>query len=130
MNATMTGNLPDNVKTTLQGYIGSNWRLYAKMSDLNCPVPAMAWIFADESMYTLNDGFLQMNLNTPDYPDVPASYHCDVNCFTFADGHGEPRKWRSTLRTVPYVKGVTGTHVGTSATDPDWLWLKLHTSCP
>lgn len=110
------------------------WRNYRKMGDLTCPSPTLAWIFADESMYTLNDGFLQVNLNQPDYPDVPAAYHGGVNCFTFADGHGEPRKWKGVLRTVPYVKNVTATQggigrIGTSAQDPDWLWLKERSAC-
>lgn len=110
------------------------WRTYKKMNDLTCPNPALAWIFADESMYTLNDGFLQMNLNQPDYPDVLAAYHGGVNSFTFADGHGETRKWKGVLRTVPYVKNVTATsggmgRIGTSAQDPDWLWLRERSAC-
>ena len=45
-------------------------------------------------MYSLNDGYLQMGLNSFDYPDVPAAYHGGINCFTFADGHVEAHKWR------------------------------------
>jgi hypothetical protein len=110
------------------------WRAYRKMSDLTCPNPAMAWIFADEGMYTLNDGFLQVNLNLPDFPDVPANYHGGINCFTFADGHGETRKWKGALRTVPYAKNVTAFsggigRIGTSAQDQDWLWLRERSAC-
>jgi hypothetical protein len=53
----------------------------------------MAWIFCDESMHNLNDGFLQINLNSFDYPHVPAAYHGgNGNCFTFGDGHVEAKK--------------------------------------
>ena len=110
----------------------SGWRTYKKMTDLTCPLPVNAWIFADEGMYTMNDGYLQMNLNQPDFPDVPANYHGGVNCFTFADGHGESRKMRGALGKVPYVKNVTAQtngRIGTTAQDPDWLWLRDRTSC-
>jgi len=112
------------------GY-NAGWRVYIKYSDMNSPVPAMAWIFADENMYTLNDGFLQMNLNSPDYPDVLGAYHGGGNSLTFGDGHGEYHKWKWKapggygLLTCPYSFGVTGTHYGSSLQDIDWQWLVL-----
>ena len=134
MNAAMVGHLPSSVEKVLQGYIGQ-WRLYRKANDLNCPNPANAWIFADEAMRSLNDGFLQMNAATPDYPDIPANYDCGGNCFSFADGHGEYRRWlwpgnaTAGLRSVPYAKNNTGGHWGSSGQDVDWLWLRDRTAC-
>ena len=111
------------------------WRIYKKVGDLTSPTPAMAWIFADESMYSLNDGYLQMNLNVPNYPDVPAAYHGgNGNCFTFADTHAEAHKWlwpgtaTAGLRTCPYAKGVTGSYWPSSGQDVDWLWLRARSS--
>ncbi len=81
-------------------------------------------------MYLLNDGFLEMTLCTPDYPDVPAAYHGGINCLTFGDGHGEPHRWRwggfisSGLRNSRCLSHTTGTHWGSSGQDVDWLWLK------
>ena len=120
----------------LIAYTGtSGWQQYSKMSDLTAPLPpALAWIFADESMASLNDGYLQMSLNSPLYPDIPAAYHGGGNCFTFADGHGEPHKWRwggtpnAGLLHVPYQKGSTASNWGSSAQDVDWLWFKEHTA--
>jgi len=115
------------------------WRIYRKMSDLTQPTPANAWIFADETMYTLNDGYLQCDLATPGYPDVPAKYHSGGNCFSFADGHTEYRKWKYVtsdptvgLLNAPYAKNVVngGTRWGSSGLDVDWKWLREHTSCP
>jgi prepilin-type N-terminal cleavage/methylation domain-containing protein len=111
---------------------GSNpgWRIYSRMSDLTTLRPAMAWIFADETMYSLNDGYLQMNLNAPDYPDVPAAYHGGINCLTFADGHGEPHRWKwlgpsgYSILNCPYAYGMVGTHWQSSPQDVDWLWLR------
>ncbi len=115
------------------------WKTYKKMSELTAPAPAMAWIFSDEGMYTLNDGYLQVNLNSPDWPDVPANYHGGGDCITFADGHGEYRRWRWKgprglgLLGVPYAKGITANsggygRTGSSGQDVDWLWIKERSS--
>ncbi|MEI8039880.1 MAG: prepilin-type N-terminal cleavage/methylation domain-containing protein [Verrucomicrobiota bacterium] len=113
------------------------WRTYKKITDLTAPSPAMAWIFCDENMYNLNDGYMQMGLNTHDYPDVPAAYHGGIgNAFTFADGHAELHKWAwigtyfAGLRTCPYTKDVTGggAHWQSSGLDVDWYWLTERTS--
>jgi prepilin-type N-terminal cleavage/methylation domain-containing protein len=119
---------------TIYNFNGS-YKMYAKLSDLNCPFPSMAWIFCDESMYSLVDGLMQMNCGQPDYPDVPAAYHDGGNCFTFADGHAEVRLWKypggnaSGILYVPYVKNVTGGHWPSSGLDPDWRWLRDRTAC-
>ena len=99
-----------------------------------CMKPVDIWIFCDESMYTLNDGYLQDQLNLPGFADCPANYHGSVNTFSFGDGHVESHKWMGELRTCPYVFNVTGhywpgTSAGSgSAQDPDWLWVKAHSA--
>ena len=108
------------------------WRLYKKQSDLTLPSPANAWIFADETMYTLNDGFFQVALSTPNWPDTPAAYDCGGNCCTFSDAHGEFRKWvwrgSSDLTKCPYQFNVKGTYWptagGVPGNNPDWLWFR------
>jgi prepilin-type N-terminal cleavage/methylation domain-containing protein len=135
MNGQMMGNLP-GAGGNKDSY-NPGWKNYHKVSDLIAPTPAMAWIFCDENMYSINDGFLQMNVNSPDYPDVPAAYHSgNGNCFTFGDGHAEVKKWQwagtptAGLRTCPYAKNVAGGHWGSSGLDADWLWLRMRTSVP
>jgi len=113
------------------------WRLFTKMSDLNCIRPVNTWVFADEAMYTMNDGYLQCNFSSPLYPDVPANYHCgNGNTFSFADGHAENKKWlyntsdpNAGIRNVRYIKNITGQNVGSSGLDMDWKWLIERTSC-
>ncbi len=114
----------------------TGWRLYNKMNDLSNPAPVRAFIFADESMFSMNDGYLQMGLTTAEYPDVPANYHGGNNCFGFADGHAETHKWLGrVLPFTPYSFGITeqnpggsgppfnGGIVDTTQTDKDWQWL-------
>lgn len=117
----------------------TGWRTYAKGSDLVCPTPAGAFVFLDESPYSLNDSFCQSSLSTPNYADIPAAY-LDGGCgFSFADGHAEYRKWlwhtadpKSGILNVPHVYGITGsgTYWGSSGMDVDWIWLRQHAACP
>jgi type II secretory pathway pseudopilin PulG len=132
MNCMMMGAIP-----VPQGNgFNTGWKVYRTCNDLVAPTPDMAWIFADESMWSLNDGFLQMNLNGFDYPEMPAAYHGGINCFTFGDGHVEAHQWRwkrsyyAGLLSVPYAKGVTGGHWASSGLDVDYYWLKARTSAP
>jgi len=117
------------------------WKLFRKATDVNCLGPANTWVFCDETMFTLNDGYLQCSLSTPGYPDVPAKYDCGGNCFSFVDGHTEYKKWKyitndpkSSIINAPYAYNVFGGGSGisqnSSGLDPDWKWLRDHTSCP
>jgi prepilin-type N-terminal cleavage/methylation domain-containing protein len=109
------------------------WRVYFKTTDLTCPVPSGAFIFADETMYTLDDGYMQMGCAVPSFPNAPAHYHCNAGSFSFADGHCEAHQWRGpVLLKMPYQSGVTagGSDNDTLANDPDWIWLNARSSCP
>ncbi len=130
MNSAMIGNIPQNLLAVFIGY-NPGWRIYRKVNELTCPRPTEAWIFCDESMCSLNDGYLQMGLNTPIFPDIPANYHGAVNCFLFGDGHAEPHKWKGALINVPYQKGFTTQNLvpPLGAQDPDWQWLVARTAC-
>jgi prepilin-type N-terminal cleavage/methylation domain-containing protein/prepilin-type processing-associated H-X9-DG protein len=141
MNPALVGDLfrvAPGLKQSMSDMLDTTrWRLFTKVTDLNRMGLANVWVFCDEAMYSLNDGYLQCNLNTPDYPDVPANYHSGGNVFSFADGHAEYKKWRYTtsdptagLKNVPYAKNVTGGHWGSSGLDLDWKWLREHTSSP
>jgi prepilin-type N-terminal cleavage/methylation domain-containing protein len=138
MNCFMIGDIATEEFSSYTSMYG--WKLFKKLNDFTALSPSDGWIFADEAMYTLQDGFLQMDLNAPDYPDCPGSYHGSSNGFSFADGHSEIHKWKGGLVNVPYVKYI-GYNNWTpaslypnpwppipSANDPDWLWLKAHSS--
>lgn len=145
MNPAMIGDLANMgpggaaAVTDMTSMLGSAWKLFTKVSSLSCIGVANVWVFADESMFSMNDGFLQGNLNVPGYPDVPANYHSGGNAFSFADGHVEYKKWMYTtadpnagLKSTPYAKDVvgTGSPKRTSAgLDVDWFWLRDRTSC-
>jgi len=145
MNPSMIGDLPrltgGGIITQMTSMI-SKWKLFSKVSDLNCIGVANIWVFADESMYNMNDGYLQCSLATPGYLDVPAKYDCGGNNFSFVDAHVEYRKWKfissdpnAGLLNCPYAYNARGgasgpTPWGSSGLDVDWKWLREHTSCP
>lgn len=119
------------------------WSVYFKTGDVQDP--SHVFLFCDESFWSMNDGYLQMGLEQYDFPDCPAAYHGGVNCFAFADGHGEVYKWKGNYKYdpsgnnpigvlgVPYIKNIkrTGTQHVTAAggkSDIDWNWLSQHTA--
>lgn len=104
--------------------------VYVKGADLTCPTPANAFIFCDESAYSINDGYLQINSQSAIFPDVPAAYLGGGCGFGFADGHATTHKWQTTVLTsVPY-SGVTGNNVPAGTLNVDYLWFSQRAACP
>jgi prepilin-type N-terminal cleavage/methylation domain-containing protein len=108
-------------------------RLYSKASDITCPGPSDLFVFAEESMLSLNDGFLQVfSGSSPIYPDVPGAYHRWGCGFGFADGHASIHDWRTPALQQPVrykaredLIPATG---GVNDVDLEWLWR--HAACP
>ncbi len=115
------------------GGYNQGYRVYAKMAALSCPGPTMLWVFTDESMFTLNDGYLQIKCDEYLYPDIPAYYHGGVNCLGFADGHAELHRWIGNVIPNPvknpYAHNVSGGDISSSFLDKDWNWWTNHSCC-
>jgi len=98
--------------------------------------PSDAFVFCEENMCSLQDGFLQISMASSGYPDIPSAYHRNVNGFSFADGHSEAHKWQTP--DLPsavinyYDKKLTKSSLTATSGDRnvDWLWLTQHASCP
>ena len=108
----------------------AGYQVFLKISDLKQLAPVDAFIFCDETMYSLNDGWLQIDCVNAQWPDVPAAYLGGRNEFSFADGHSEVRKWlTSALKTCPYKHGVTGGNWPATPggkQNADWIWFTSH----
>jgi prepilin-type N-terminal cleavage/methylation domain-containing protein/prepilin-type processing-associated H-X9-DG protein len=115
------------------GYIA-----FVKISQLNSGTlsPSDAFVFCEENMCSLNDGYLQMSMADPVYPDVPSSYHRNVCGFSFADGHCEAHKWLTPdlpgAVLIYYDKKLTKNEISATGAknNKDWLWVTSHASCP
>jgi prepilin-type N-terminal cleavage/methylation domain-containing protein/prepilin-type processing-associated H-X9-DG protein len=105
-----------------------NWKQYVKMSDIVVPTPPDAFIFSDEHAGSINDGYLQVGLESAVFPDVPGSYHGGLGSFSFADGHTSLRKWVTGVIVIPVVGGVNIASIPANANNMDWLWVRDHSS--
>jgi len=126
MNSAMIGGLQGNI-APLIAYNPGN-RVYFKGSDLVSPSPANVFVFADESPASINDGYLQISSNVPDFPDIPACY-LEGGCgFSFADGHGEIHRWKSSALLIPVQQNLTQFNVvpADGNQNADWIWLTQH----
>jgi prepilin-type processing-associated H-X9-DG protein len=104
----------------------TKYRRYLKFSDITSPGPAMAWVFLDEHSDSLNDPFFSvpMTKNPPSWDDGPASYHNGACGFSFADGHGEIKKWLDANTIRPVLKSLTG-WAGINKSSPrDFPWIQ------
>jgi prepilin-type N-terminal cleavage/methylation domain-containing protein/prepilin-type processing-associated H-X9-DG protein len=94
MNCYMSG---EDVGGTHNGLTG--YHLNKKMSEVTKPRPALAFVFLEESQYSIDDGHFGF---TPDgqpgqgpvnyWWNVPGQWHKGAT-FSFADGHASFRKW-------------------------------------
>lgn len=103
-------------------------RIYRKTGDLALPGPANLFVFIDESVYSIDDGFFVCN-PSPGYVtkwvNNPGTYHGNGCGLSFADGHAEIKVWKdgnllSANRTQKYV----GTQITADSNSGDLTWLQ------
>lgn len=56
--------------------------------------------------------------------DSPASYHGGSGGLSFADGHSELKKWKSTFVLQPPLKGVSRPYPTPDPGNPDVAWMQ------
>ena len=95
-----------------------------KTSQINRPGPSKAFVFVDESLYTIDDGYFGVKVNEDVWANFPASRHGDSGSFSFADGHSEMKHW-----TVPSTRTLSDPWGNTPAPkvggqkNPDLQWV-------
>jgi prepilin-type N-terminal cleavage/methylation domain-containing protein len=106
---------------------GLNWGFPQYMQFLKsttCPKPAKTWLVLDEHPDSINDGYFITNPTDNAWDDIPASYHCGACGFSFADGHSEIKKWRSSasIYGVKFVYPTTRTFTAANFGFLDHNW--------
>ncbi|MBW8865556.1 MAG: hypothetical protein JF609_11690, partial [Verrucomicrobia bacterium] len=128
-----TGNPAEmNWSNTKLGTTGGEYRVYYKLSDMVTPGPAATFVFVEEPMDRINDGFFVTDMltypsTTDDVCDFPAQYHNGGANFSFADGHSQVKKWTTPLflaRPKPNIVQKYPTQL--TAFNPDVAWLMDH----
>jgi prepilin-type N-terminal cleavage/methylation domain-containing protein/prepilin-type processing-associated H-X9-DG protein len=93
----LTGDKPldvDAYSWAGQALINQNYRQFLKQTDV--AQPANTWLTIDEQPDSINAGYFSVNLNASSWGShIPGSYHTGACTFSFADGHGEIHKWKS-----------------------------------
>jgi prepilin-type N-terminal cleavage/methylation domain-containing protein/prepilin-type processing-associated H-X9-DG protein len=102
--------------------LGPNYPMFKKSADIIKPVPTAAFVFLDESINTVDDGYFAVRL-TATWQNSPTIRHSRGATFSFADGHAETWHWRILNAEQTY-------NVGTSATDSDLKRLQDAVAVP
>jgi prepilin-type N-terminal cleavage/methylation domain-containing protein/prepilin-type processing-associated H-X9-DG protein len=66
---------------------------YKKVSEIHDPSPSQAFVFVDESLYTIDDGYFAVLVKDNTWQNYPAVRHGGNGSFSFADGHSELWRW-------------------------------------
>jgi prepilin-type N-terminal cleavage/methylation domain-containing protein/prepilin-type processing-associated H-X9-DG protein len=110
------------------------FRVFLKDKDLAAGMPSAIWIFVDENVATLGDGWFLVTMNdSQPFARLPATRHQNAYNLTFADGHAEKYHLRSAITQIPetqaFAFGELPYHA-ISSTNSDWLKLKMVTTSP
>ena len=105
------------------------WATFGKMTDFNHASSSDIFLMVDENPYSINDAALAVDAGSPNFIDVPGSYHNNACGFSFCDGHSEIHKWVTSQLQLkaPKVPNSFMAPVG-GAGDPDWGWLVQHST--
>jgi prepilin-type N-terminal cleavage/methylation domain-containing protein/prepilin-type processing-associated H-X9-DG protein len=101
----------------------SPWLTFGKFSSLSRPGPARTWVLLDEDVVHINDAAFAFGMESPQWIDVPGTYHNSGCGFTFADGHTEAHRWQM---AGPKKAGAISD--ANPADQQDWQWMQERTS--
>jgi prepilin-type N-terminal cleavage/methylation domain-containing protein/prepilin-type processing-associated H-X9-DG protein len=91
----------------------SNRPAYVKTTAIHDPPPSQAFVFVDESMYTIDDGYFAVLVKQDVWQNFPAARHGNSGSFSFADGHSEVWRWlEPTTAALKDPNGFTATFNG------------------
>jgi prepilin-type N-terminal cleavage/methylation domain-containing protein/prepilin-type processing-associated H-X9-DG protein len=97
---------------------------FAKTGSFRNCSPSDIWVYVDEDPWSINDAGLAVVAITPLIIDYPTARHKNSCGFSFADGHAEMHKWRSSMFVL---KSPPGQHTPAAGAEmADWFWLAWH----
>jgi prepilin-type N-terminal cleavage/methylation domain-containing protein len=100
--------------------LNTGYECYIKLSDFRKLPPVEAFVFLDENVTSINDGWFWVDPTAASgngqYRDLPAINHNNASAFSFADGHALIYKWRDV-----FPAAVPGGPSFPGKSDPQWL---------
>jgi prepilin-type N-terminal cleavage/methylation domain-containing protein/prepilin-type processing-associated H-X9-DG protein len=101
----------------------SPWLTFGKTTQIRLLSPSTLWVLLDEDASGLNDAAFAFGMESPQWFDVPGTYHNGGCGFAFADGHSETHHW-----LYRHKKSEIGMMITDPADQQDWQWLQQRTS--
>ena len=100
---------------------------FTRLSEIQKPAPAMAWVLMDEHEDWIDDGRFRVGAlppvdNSATLNEFPASRHNRGAMLSFVDGHVEQHKWKD-KRTLEPVTRRIGYPAISMPGSPDYAWL-------
>ncbi|MBE7498808.1 MAG: prepilin-type N-terminal cleavage/methylation domain-containing protein [Verrucomicrobiales bacterium] len=75
--------------------LGGNYPMWKKTSDISEPGPTQAFVFIEESILTVDDGYFAVKApGNMIWQNSPSVRHGNAGELSFADGHAEIWRWR------------------------------------
>jgi prepilin-type N-terminal cleavage/methylation domain-containing protein len=101
---------------------------FGKWSDFKVTRPSDIWVFVDDDPWTINDAAMQVIAISPDAIDYPNIFNNNSTAFSFADGHGETHKWKSTVwvHNSPPSRSAFLNGAAAGLGYQDWFWWASH----
>jgi prepilin-type processing-associated H-X9-DG protein len=91
----------------------------------------MAFVFIDESEYTIDDGYFAVLVNEPTWQNFPAYRHGGSGTLSFADGHSEVKRWtEASTGTLKNPAGFVPAPKSGNERNRDLQWLSDRTFTP
>jgi prepilin-type processing-associated H-X9-DG protein len=121
---------------SMSGWMGYNstlwnqgYQLFRRTTDLARLSPSDALVFIEERDDSVDDGYFAIDMAVQQLANVPSGYHAGSGAVTFADGHAEIHRWRSSETLAPQQSGVPTVkheYLPVSLNNPDLIWLRAH----
>jgi prepilin-type N-terminal cleavage/methylation domain-containing protein/prepilin-type processing-associated H-X9-DG protein len=122
----LTGDTPSTSSSDGHAWFNSSYVQFLKQTDVRNP--AITWVTLDEQADSINDGFFIVTYpGASAWGDIPASYHNGACGFSFADGHAEVHKWKSSTSIYPVKYTFYQTPFDAVGRNVDYAWYNDHT---
>ena len=72
-------------------------------------------------MWTINDGYLEIDSHGNTFPDAPGAYHDNGMGISFDDGHAQIHKWQTLV-----LQNAKGHSISAGKDNVDRIWFTQH----
>jgi len=119
----------------------TGWHYYTKLASMTQPGPATTWVFIEESMMGIDDGYfvidptpIQANgtVSAPKWWEVPAVLHGHGTVMSFGDGHSEVKNWTDPQVIAAGESPYCMNQFVETGSGPfnDFVWFVNHSTAP